>query len=113
MCRKSFTGAVGKFNFDVKLDKNEVELNEAITVKARISGSGNISLISLPDIEFPTGFEKYEPKNSESISRKNVISGRKDIEFIIVPRIPGVKKYNSYRIYYFDLAKNTICNSFF
>ena len=42
---KSFTGAVGKFNFDVKLDKNEVELNEAITVKARISGSGNISLI--------------------------------------------------------------------
>ena len=102
---KSFTGAVGKFNFDVKLDKSDVELNEAITVKARISGSGNISLISLPDIEFPTGFEKYEPKNSESISRKSVISGRKDIEFIIVPRIPGEKQIAPIEFSYYDLSK--------
>ena len=102
---KSFTGAVGKFNFDIKLDKSEVELNEAITVKARISGSGNISLISLPDIEFPTGFEKYEPKNSESVSRKNVISGRKDIEFIIVPRIPGDKQIDPIEFTYYDLSK--------
>ena len=102
---KSFTGAVGKFNFDIKLDKSEVELKEAITVKARISGSGNISLISLPDIEFPTGFEKYEPKNSESVSRKNVISGRKDIEFIIVPRIPGDKQIDPIEFTYYDLSK--------
>lgn len=103
---KSFTGAVGQFKFDVKLDKSEVEQNEAITVKARISGSGNISLVSLPEIEFPTGIEKYEPKNNESISRKNLISGRKDIEFIIVPRIPGVKNIDPIEFSYFDLKKN-------
>lgn len=102
----SFTGAVGQFDFDVKLDKSEVEQNEAITVKARISGSGNISLVSLPEIEFPSGIEKYEPKNNESISRKNVISGRKDIEFIIVPRIPGVKNIAPIEFSYFDLKKN-------
>lgn len=103
---KSFTGAVGKFNFDVSFDKTDVELNEAITVKARISGSGNISLLKLPDIKFPTGFEKYEPKTNQSINRKNTISGRKDIEFIIVPRIPGIKKLNPIEFSYFDISRN-------
>lgn len=102
----SFAGAVGKFNFNVQLDKKNVELNEAITVKTRISGSGNISLVKLPAIKFPKGFEQYEPKSSESISRKNIISGRKDIEFIIVPRIPGVKKIPPIEFSYFDLSKN-------
>jgi hypothetical protein len=103
---ESFTGAVGKFDFDINFDKEEVELNEAITVKARISGSGNIALLKLPDINFPTGFEKYEPKTSDRISRKNIISGRKDIEFIIVPRIPGTKEIAPIEFTYFDLNKN-------
>lgn len=102
---KSFTGAVGKFDFKVSLDKKDVELNEAITVKTRISGSGNISLVKLPEIKFPVGIEQYEPKTSESISRKNVISGRKDIEFIIVPRIPGVKEIPPIEFTYYDLRK--------
>ncbi len=103
---ESFTGAVGKFDFDINFDKEEVDLNEAITVKARISGSGNIALLKLPDIIFPTGFEKYEPKTSDRISRKNIISGRKDIEFIIVPRIPGTKEIAPIEFTYFDLNKN-------
>jgi hypothetical protein len=103
---KSFTGAVGKFKFNVSIDKSEVELNEPITVKARISGSGNIALVKLPEIKFPAGFEKYEPKTNESVNRKNTISGRKDIEFIIVPRIPGVKQIGPIEFSYFDLSKN-------
>ncbi len=101
----SFTGAVGKFKFRLTFDKTDVELNEAITVKARISGSGNISLLDLPDIKFPSGFEKYEPKTYENISRKNTISGRKDIEFIIVPRIPGKKDIKPVEFSYYDLGK--------
>ncbi len=103
---QSFTGAVGKFKFNVKLDKTDVELNEAITVKARISGSGNIALLKLPEIKFPPGIEKYEPKTTDRISRKNIISGRKDIEFLIVPRIPGKKEIPPIEFTYFDLNKN-------
>jgi hypothetical protein len=101
----SFSGAVGNFTFDVSLDKEDVELNEAITVKARISGSGNIALLKLPDINFPTGFEKYEPKTNDNIIRKNIISGRKNIEFIIVPRIPGVKEIPPIEFSYYNLNK--------
>ncbi|MEE9430319.1 MAG: BatD family protein [Melioribacteraceae bacterium] len=101
----SFAGGVGKFNFDVKLDKQEVDVNEAITVKIKISGSGNIALLKLPEINFPAGFEKYEPKTSERISKKNIVSGRKNIEFLIVPRIPGLKEIPPIEFSYFDLRK--------
>jgi hypothetical protein len=102
----SFSGAVGNYDFNVDLDKKDVDLNEAITVKVRINGTGNIALLKLPEINFPTGFEKYEPKTSEKISRINLISGRKDIEFLIVPRIPGVKQIPPLEFTYFDLNKN-------
>ncbi|MBK7980499.1 MAG: protein BatD [Ignavibacteriae bacterium] len=102
----SFSGAVGKFDFSVELDKTSVEQNEAITVKAKISGTGNIALLKLPEINFPAGFEKYEPKTSEKIFRSNLISGRKDIEFLIVPRIPGVKEISPLEFTYFDLDKD-------
>lgn len=102
----SFSGAVGKFDFDVELDKTNVEQNEAITVNAKISGTGNIALLKLPEINFPAGFEKYEPKTSEKIFRSNLVSGRKDIEFLIVPRIPGVKEIQPLEFTYFDLDKN-------
>jgi len=101
----SFAGGVGKFNFDVKLDKQDVELNEAITVKIKISGSGNIALLKLPEIIFPAGFEKYEPKTSERISKRNIVSGRKNIEFLIVPRVPGLKEIPPIEFSYFDLKK--------
>lgn len=102
----SFSGAVGKFDFDVEFDKTNVDLNEAITVKAKISGTGNIALLKLPEINFPSGIEKYEPKTSEKIFRSNLVSGRKDIEFLIVPRIPGVKEIPPLEFTYFDLDKN-------
>lgn len=103
---KSFNGAVGNFDFNLQFDKNEVDLNEAITVKARISGSGNIALIQLPEITFPNGIEKYEPKTSSKLTRNNLIGGRKDIEFLIVPRIPGQKQIDPIEFSYFDLSKS-------
>ncbi|MCP5064099.1 MAG: protein BatD [Ignavibacteriae bacterium] len=101
----SFSGGVGNFDFDVKLDKQDVELNEAISVKIKISGTGNIALLKLPEINFPAGFEKYEPKTSERINKKNIVSGRKNIEFLIVPRVPGLKEIPPIEFSYFDLKK--------
>jgi len=101
----SFAGGVGNFDFDVKLDKQDVELNEAISVKIKISGTGNIALLKLPEINFPAGFEKYEPKTSERINKKSIVSGRKNIEFLIVPRVPGLKEIPPIAFSYFDLKE--------
>ncbi len=101
----SFKGAVGKFNLSSKLDKKEVKVNEPISLKIKISGQGNISLIDIPEIKLPPGFEKYEPKTSTKINKKDVVSGYKSIEYLIVPRIPGKKIIPPVEFSYFDPVK--------
>ena len=101
----SFKGAVGHFNLSSKLDKNSVKVNEPISLKIKISGEGNISLIDIPDIKLPPGFEKYEPKTTTKVNKKDIVSGYKSIEYLIVPRIPGKKVIQPIEFSYFDPLK--------
>jgi hypothetical protein len=89
----SFNGAVGDLTFDFQIDKTEVNTNDAITVKIKISGSGNLPLIENPGFSFPESFEKYDPKSSDKITvKESGISGSRTFEFIGIPRNPGTYK---------------------
>jgi hypothetical protein len=48
-----FKGAVGELNFDVKLDKNQTKANEAVNLRIKISGNGNLKLADVQDLELP------------------------------------------------------------
>lgn len=84
-----FNGAVGEFSLNAKVDKSEVKANEPISLKLELSGTGNLSLVKIPEINSPSGFEKYEPKVSDQLSRLNKVGGKKIIEYLLVPRLPG------------------------
>lgn len=99
---ESFDGAVGNFDLSASIDKKEVEQNESVTLKIKISGTGNIKLLDVPEIELPVGFEKYDPKTSEKIAKNNIISGTKSIEYLLVPRIAGEKKIPPVEFSYFN-----------
>ncbi len=102
----SFNGAVGKFSFDASVDKSEIKTNEAATVKVRISGSGNIRLIESPKVEFPTGFETFDPKVTENINTTvQGASGSKVIEYVAIPRTPGKYEIDKFEFTYFDPNK--------
>lgn len=98
----SFNGAVGNFQFKVEVDKDKVKTNEPISLKIQFSGTGNIKLLPAPEIKFPQGLEKYEPKINESIDNSNLISGRKTIEYLLIPRTSGVKEIPAIEFSYFD-----------
>ncbi|MBN2091129.1 protein BatD [candidate division KSB1 bacterium] len=101
---KDFSGIVGRFNLTVTADKNEVEANEAIKLKARLSGEGNIRLLPNPVIELPEDFEKYGPTTSEKINRENSrISGSKSFEYVLIPRQAGNRTIKGISLAYFDL----------
>jgi hypothetical protein len=101
-----FSGAVGKFAFDVSLDKEKVKSHDAVNVKVKISGKGNIKLIETPKIEFPPDFETYDPKeNISTNATSNGVTGSKTFEFLIIPRNPGNYKINVGAFTYFDLEK--------
>ncbi len=101
----SFHGAVGKFKLDAQLDKTKTKTNEPITLTVKISGTGNIELLDLPEVNVPTGFEKYEPKTSEKVNRINKISGTKVAEYLMVPRVVGKREIPPIEFSYFDPAK--------
>jgi hypothetical protein len=99
----SYNGAVGKFKLDVSIDKNSIKNNEAVTVKVRLTGSGNIRLIESPKIDFPSGFETFDPKVTENISTTvQGASGSKTIEYVAIPRTPGQYNIDRVEVTYFD-----------
>jgi hypothetical protein len=102
---ESFKGAVGDFSFDAKLNNTTVKSNEPLTLKLNISGSGNIKLLEMPEVNLPNGFEKYEPKVSEQINRSGNITGSKSGEFLFVPRVVGKREIPPIEFSYFNPDK--------
>ncbi len=103
---ESFGGAVGVFDISATVDKQNVKVNESITLRVKVSGRGNIALLKVPEVKVPPGMEKYQPKITQSINRKNIVTGKKVAEYLIVPRIPGEKVIPPIEFSYFDLRKN-------
>ena len=86
----TFNGAVGKFNREVSLDKKETKTNEAVTLKIKFSGKGNIKLIQAPEIKVPPDIESYDPKVNENITAApGGSSGTKTFEYLLIPRKAG------------------------
>jgi len=99
----NFTGLVGDYKISADLDKTEVKTNEAISLKIKVVGQGNIRLITEPEIELPADFEKYEPKTEEHIERNNnIISGYKTFEYVMIPRVQGTRKIKPILLSFFN-----------
>jgi hypothetical protein len=102
---KNFSGLVGQFNLSADVDKTSIKTNEAISLKVKIGGSGNIKMIPSPNVEVPPDFERYEPKLTENINRtENGVSGSKIFEYVLIPRYPGVQKIKPVFFSYFDIT---------
>ncbi|MGE0076492.1 MAG: BatD family protein [Bacteroidales bacterium] len=104
---ESFIGAVGTYKLEAKTDKSKLKTNEAVTVKVKVSGSGNIKLIGTPKVDFPAGFELFDPKVSDNINTTaSNTAGSKNYEFIAIPRSAGNFEIPPVEFTYFDLNKN-------
>jgi tetratricopeptide (TPR) repeat protein len=102
---ENFTGAVGNFTFKALMNHDKVKANESINLKLSISGKGNINLLSTPKINFPEGFEIYDPKISETINTAGGVSGSKIYEYLVIPRKAGEFSLKDINFSYFDVEK--------
>jgi len=103
---QSFTGGVGEYKMDVRLSRDSVNANEAISLIVVIQGSGNINLIEAPKPQFPSGFEVYETKITDNSSRSTKgTSGSKQFEYPMIPRGPGVYKIPAVEFSYYDISQ--------
>jgi hypothetical protein len=102
---ESFNGAVGEFSFNAQINNSTVKSNEPLTLKLDISGRGNITLLQMPELNLPNGFEEYEPKINEQINRSGIISGTKTGEYLLVPRVVGKREIPPVEFSFFDPSK--------
>lgn len=101
-----FNGQVGKLSQKVEIDKTTLKANDAITMKVRISGKGNLTLIKKPEIEFPADFEVYDPKIKDNITvNAGGVSGSREFEYLIIPRHAGDYNIPKIPFAYFDTGK--------
>ena len=103
-----FSGGVGEFNISSSINNKELKTNDAITIKLVISGTGNLKLISNPEIKFPDDFEVYDPKvdNQVRLTREG-LTGNKVIEYLAIPRHAGTCKIPGVSFSYFDIRSKS------
>lgn len=104
----NYNGAVGTFSFKAQVNKEKIKANDAINLTIAVSGQGNLKLLNTPVINFPEGFETYDPKVTENIGvNANGVSGSKNFDFLVIPRNEGDFEIKDIGFSYFDPAKKT------
>jgi hypothetical protein len=107
-----FDGAVGKFTMEAWLDKRETKTNEAVTLKVKISGRGNLKLLQAPEVKVPPDIERYDPKISDNITHQgDEIAGSRTFEYLLIPRHAGEMKIPSIPFAYYDVEKRAYAAS--
>ncbi len=86
-----FSGTVGSFSMEASVDKTHLKANEALNYKIRVTGSGNIKLLKNLNVNFPTDFEKYDPKISDTSVTESAagVSGTRIYNYLLIPRHQG------------------------
>lgn len=99
----SFSGAVGNFTMNAEISSNQVKTNEAVTVKIKIDGNGNLRVLKNPEVKFPNDFEVYDPKvENNTRTTTTGVSGNKVIEYMAIPRYAGDFEIPAIQFSYFD-----------
>jgi hypothetical protein len=87
----AFNNAVGSFSLDSSIDKTQVATGDAVALRIKLEGQGNLKMI--PDIPTPVlpDFTVYSSKRADTIrpAGGDQIGGNKTWEFVIVPKAPG------------------------
>jgi hypothetical protein len=87
---EDFGGTVGNYNMKVTLDKTQVEMGQPVTLKARISGVGNVKSVGQPKIAELPDFRSYSSGSSENVSKdNNTVQGVKTYEEVLIPKKAG------------------------
>ena len=85
-----FTGAVGDFKISTATDTDSINVNEAITFRVIIEGTGNMGLFTIPKMSFADDIDQFPPKeNFEKNVFRDELSGKMIWEYILVPRVSG------------------------
>lgn len=99
----NFAGAVGKYTISGQLTPEQVNANDAATLRLIVSGQGNMKLMKAPKVNFPQDFEIYDPKVSDKTTNTSLgAKGNVVYDYVVVPRHGGKFTIAPVEFCYFD-----------
>lgn len=86
-----FTGGVGRYEWQVEVDRDSLSTDDAITLKISLRGNGDSKRFAAPQLHLPPGLEGIEPKIVEEEEYENgeEVIHSKVLEYVILPKEPG------------------------
>ena len=103
-----FSGGVGHFNISSRISSTDLQANEAVTLTLTIQGTGNMKLLKTPSIDWPEGFEVYDPKVTNNFKTTTAgLSGSKTIEYLAIPRAGGTYTIPAVQFSFYDTQADT------
>ena len=99
----NFSGAVGDFELSVDASRTSLEANESTQIKVKITGKGNLKLLSIPELSLPSALEKYDPEYTDDVRvNREGMNGSVINSYTIVPRYAGSYPVDPLEFTYFD-----------
>ena len=98
-----FSGGVGQFTINSSISSTNLQANEAVTLKLTVQGTGNMKLLKTLAVDWPEGFEVYDPKVTNNFTNTTSgVSGTKTMEYLAIPRAGGTYTLPPVRFSYYD-----------
>ncbi|MEJ8817055.1 BatD family protein [Lacibacter sp. H407] len=105
---ENFNGAVGQFKMDATLLNTSIAANDNATLRITIKGKGNLPMITVPTISWPSGVDSFDAKLTEQIDKhSSPISGSKTFDIPFSVSKTGLFNIPSIRFSYFDEQTKT------
>lgn len=100
---KNFSGLVGRFEFDISLDRRQVSVGDSVNVELRVQGDGALESFSVPDFDAQLPVRVYDGSPSTS-ARVDTSGYRSEGVFarVLVPTQPGLIDLPPLKVVTFD-----------
>ena len=107
-----FSGAVGQFRVNTRLDRDAVALGEAATLRFTVEGSGNLKWVDrVPDVRVE-GARVYPPQTKSDLKAgPGGLTGTKTWEFVVVPQTTGTLEVPPLAFSFFDPAAGRVATA--
>ncbi|MFP9100360.1 BatD family protein [Flavobacterium sp. RHBU_24] len=100
---EDFSGAVGNFDFSVVPGKTTSTNGESIQLEVKVSGKGNLKLLSLPKPVVPPALEMYDPEHKEDVKVPLTgMTGSVSDVYTLVPNAKGKYPIKAMSFSWFD-----------
>lgn len=105
---EDFKGAVGKFTLSVRMPVKTVHKGDLVKIQVVINGSGNLSLLSPPAIQWPAGVDTADPVVLENFNKYSFpLTGSKTFEYSFAAIDTGNVEIPVIKLPYYDPADKT------